>query len=121
MTLRDKWIVKKIDKGMGKEKAKVVTEQVDLKTFFGTAKLILENNELPKFKDLPYVLVINDKDLTIDASHVEEVFKENVNDLLIVKTSVEHYPHNLSKEYFQKKLPAKNIREVNAFIDTPSQ
>ncbi len=96
---------------------KTVFEQIDSRTFFETAKMILKNKHEPKFHNLPYLLLINKQDKTVKGDYVINAFKNHVNDFLVINTSIEHYPKDLSKNYFKDKLPKEIIDRIYGFFE----
>ena len=87
-------------------------------TFFKLAKIILSNNEAIKFQNKPYVLLVNKDDGTVSYNYLVKVFKEKVNQLKIITTHVEHYPSDLSKQYFEMMIPNSQVIEVINFLFT---
>lgn len=95
----------------------IMFEQVDPKTFFKTAKLLLEDYERPLPHNLPYILMINKKDSVIRGDYTADFFKNRIKKLLIIDTDMDHYPGNLSKKYFRQKLPMHVIQKIRGFIN----
>lgn len=91
----------------------MVLGQIDPVTFFQTAHLIFNKKTKPKFHNLPYILLINMHDHTIKSDYAARFFN-NANKHLILYDDIDHYPKDLSKAYFKKKIPKKTlIRAVN--------
>ncbi len=89
----------------------IMQKTVDGNAFFETAEILINHNEVPKFHDKPYVLLINEQDTTILASKVIELF-ETLDHALIVKTTIEHNPKDISKAYFKKHVPKGDIEKM---------
>lgn len=109
----------KLLSGRSASEIKTLISQIDANTFFKTAELIFETHELPKFKSLPYVLVINPNDQTVNSVFVFKTFKNNVKDLFVIETRVEHYPKKITVNYLQERIADldvyKMIRWINQF------
>ena len=102
--------------GNSREQITLLFKTVDPKTFFKTGKLLLDYNEKIIFKNKPYVLLINQEDQTIDAQAIVEEFKKNIKKLLVINTTIEHYPKNLLKVYFENHVAKKDIQSVLDFL-----
>jgi pimeloyl-ACP methyl ester carboxylesterase len=103
------------------DKTEVVVKEIDDKVFFQTAKLIMENEKELQFRNIPYVLVINRHDEGIAVDAIVEEFRENTKPLLIKYTDLEHYPEDVSRTYFEQKLPSKEINEIKNWINKESK
>jgi pimeloyl-ACP methyl ester carboxylesterase len=100
------------------EKINMLVENIDSRTFFETGLIILKQNGMPRFNhEVPYVLAINDKDESINTDYIESVFSRKLDVLLIVKTSVSHYPEMITKEYFDERIPRNCMKAGFGFVD----
>ncbi|MFA6520315.1 MAG: hypothetical protein WCT44_01765 [Candidatus Paceibacterota bacterium] len=99
------------------EKIKSLLDEMDARTFFETAKLLLHNREIDcKFLKRPYVLVINKSDGSIRANRVISRFANEVDNLVIAHTSAEHYPKTITKEYFKKRMKEEELAKILDFV-----
>jgi len=96
---------------------KMMLKTVDARTFFETARLILKDSWQIRFKKVPYILIINKNDRTINPQYARNKFKKNVEDLIIVHTTVEHYPKYIKKVYFQKHIKKKDMKRIISYMD----
>ncbi len=87
----------------------LIHKTVDPYTFFETAKMLLNYKKEPFFHDKPYVLVINEKDTTIQGIETLKRF-EALDKVCIIKTTLAHHPPKLSRAHFQRHLPKEEIR-----------
>jgi len=95
----------------------VMMDEIDGRTFFETARLLLRDTGDHEFLDLPYVLLANEHDRTVDFELLVNAFTKNVEDLLVISIEgIDHYPQDLSKEYFQEKVPQEVIQQVVKFL-----
>lgn len=102
------------------ERMETIFKEIDGETFFKTALQLIKNNELPSFnKDVPYILVINEDDKTVNASGIVSLFSKNVplDNLLVVYTNIDHYPKDLSKKYFEERLPVPTLEEIRRWTE----
>jgi pimeloyl-ACP methyl ester carboxylesterase len=100
------------------EKIKSLLDEMDARTFFQTAKLLLHNHQVNcVFLKRPYVLVINKEDGSIRADRIISRFANQVEDLVIVHTSAEHYPKTITREYFKKRIKKEEIAKILDFVD----
>ena len=86
-------------------------------TFFETAKMLLHYKKEPFFHDKPYVLVINEKDTTIQGLKTLKRF-ETLDKVCIIKTTLAHHPEDLSHAYFQRHLPKEDLDRALGFIES---
>lgn len=94
-------------------------ENIEGRTFVETGRLILENRENCIFhKNLPYALLINDNDNSINAKYLIKLFKRNLKTLKIIHTKIEHFPtEEMNQQYFARELPPKIIQDMNDFLE----
>jgi len=88
----------------------------DAKLFFETAYLLLNYNKKHVFDNKPYVLIVNDNDELINTKFTIPIFKENIEKLLIIKSSTPHVPKKLTKSYFRKSFTKQKIKKLKEFI-----
>jgi hypothetical protein len=72
----------------------------------------MDYQKKPKFHKLPYFLIGNFADQTINFSAVAEIFIENVPELHIISVPIDHYPKNLTKEYFVTRIPKHDMSKI---------
>ncbi len=89
-----------------------VVKYIDSKTFFETAKLILENHETVEFKDKPYILAINNNDGIVNAQYINELFTKRVKNLFLIPITTDHYPKEMTRRYFEKHIPGVKVYEM---------
>jgi hypothetical protein len=94
----------------------IVLNEIDGRTFFETADLLLNNQERAVFQNLPYVLVINKDDETLNYECVHNTFRDHARRLFVIHTAVEHHPRNPSKTYFQERIPADGNLNAMRFV-----
>jgi len=94
----------------------IVLNEIDGRTFFETADLLLNNKERAVFQNLPDVLVINKDDETLNYEYVYRTFREHTRRLFVIHTAVEHHPRNPSKAYFQERIPADGNLNAIQFV-----
>lgn len=99
-------------------KIKSLLDEMDARTFFETAKILLLNHDVDcTFLNRPYVLVINKDDESIRADKIISHFACECNNLVIAHTSTEHYPKTITKEYFQKRIHEKEVDKILDFVN----
>ncbi len=105
-----------LGRGAPPGRVECIIREIDAETFFETAYLLLSLDSPVEFQDIPYVLLINPEDTTVRYDHVCEVFRKGVQDLLIVESSVEHYPRELTKQYFVDRVSRDQIARLQSFL-----
>jgi pimeloyl-ACP methyl ester carboxylesterase len=98
------------------DRVDLILDHMDAQTFFKTGRLILRNHHRCVFHDIPYILIANPNDTTIRYDYIVRRFRENTDRLLVVETSIDHYPEQISKSYFQERFAADDLERVSAFV-----
>ncbi|PSO45455.1 MAG: hypothetical protein BRC25_02265 [Parcubacteria group bacterium SW_6_46_9] len=86
--------------GQPQDKLDIVFEEINSRVFFKTAKLLANYDKDPEFKNIPYVLMLNQQDETVEAGKITNKFKEEISNLLIINTDMDHYPGKYIKILF---------------------
>ncbi len=105
------WVLQK-EADYPKERVDTIIQHIDSRTFFSVTSLLLNYNKNPNFHELPYFLIGNFEDKTINFNSVVEVFKKNLRKLHIFSVPIDHYPKDLTKEYFKERIPNENIQSM---------
>ncbi len=100
-----------------KERVDTIIEQIDCKTFFAVAGLLMTYKKNPKFHNLPHFLIGNFADKTINFDRVVEVFIKNLHELHVASEPIDHYPKDLTKNYFKTRIPEDHIHRMLACIE----
>ena len=100
-----------------KERIDIIIKSFDPRTFFTVASMLLIYNKKPKFHPLPYFLVGNFADETINFEKAVEIFIKNLTELHIASEPIDHYPKNLTKEYFKSRVPKEHISRIIACME----
>jgi hypothetical protein len=93
-----------------------ILEQIDSRTFFETALLLLSDDQEPVFQKLPYVLLPSTSDETIDYRCIHRVAANGGEDVLVMDLDVDHYPQDLSRAYFESRIPGRTIEDMKRFF-----
>lgn len=101
------------------KRVKVILEHFDGETFFQTARLILHNSHGIKFHKKPYILIINRDDNTINYDYCLKIFEENAPVLFVLHSEIDHFPKDISKDYFQERFSGEDIQRMIAFLNRP--
>jgi len=94
----------------------VMLDQIDGRTFFETANQLLGDRNEYSFQDFPYVLIANKDDRTVNFDYIHRTLAENVEKLLVVNTTLAHYPPEMTKEYFREKIPGEDVNRIISFL-----
>lgn len=112
-----RWRQRLLRRGYPEERVDVMCREIDARTFFATAALLATHCAPLRFHPLPLVLMVNHEDRTINAEDVAAVFAAHVDDLLVVETTVDHYPRTPDKDYFRKHVPPDRLADVLRFLE----
>lgn len=99
-----------------RERIETVVKEIHPKTFFETAEKIMTEKRIVAFHKKPTVLFINSQDRTVRADFTRKIFEKTAARLLVIDTTVEHFPKELSKEYFDSHIPTNTIPRVLTFL-----
>ena len=95
---------------------KLVQEELDPKTMLKASYLVLTYKETINFHNLPHVLVANENDNTINYQYMENLFKHKVESLLILHTDINHFPEDISPQYFESHMSTQTLDSVVDFF-----
>jgi pimeloyl-ACP methyl ester carboxylesterase len=90
--------------------------EMEGRTFFETARIILTHSQPCRFQNLPYVLILSRSDRTIKNRPLLELFEEKIERLKVVHAGFEHYPLEVSEDYFQTRFPPQDIDDIISFF-----
>ena len=100
------------------ERVRLILDHMDGRTFFDTARLIL-NRGMGPVSNLPHVLILNPADATVRSDYCLREFGGRVNDLCVVQTDLDHYPVEPTAEYFRARFAAGDMARIRAFFTGP--
>lgn len=103
--------------GYTNERVRLMLDCFDPHTFFSVAKLLTTSSKEPRLHALPYFLIGNHTDRTVDFSRTIDFFRERVKNFSFLPVSIEHYPKDLSRSYFQSHIPVTSIQEILSFLN----
>ncbi|MFZ2188938.1 MAG: hypothetical protein WAV73_05260 [Candidatus Moraniibacteriota bacterium] len=99
------------------DKIKEYLNEIDARTFFETAKILLINKNHGCFlKNCPYILVINKHDGSVLADRIIHKFQTEASNLLITHTTAAHFPKDMSKKYFLNNIRKGEIEKMLEFM-----
>jgi len=98
------------------DRIETLLNQMEGRTFFETARIILTHRQPCRFQDLPHVLILSDSDRTIKNGPLLELFEEKIDRLKVVRAGIEHYPLEVSEDYFQSRFPREDIHDIIGFF-----
>jgi pimeloyl-ACP methyl ester carboxylesterase len=100
-----------------KERVDTIIKHIDPRTFFAVTNLVMHYQKNPKFHNLPYFLIGNFADKTINFDRTVEIFIKNLHELHIASEPIDHYPKDLTKSYFKTRIPGEHIQRMLACIE----
>lgn len=106
-----------LNRGEPAHRVDTMLREIDPHTYFATAGILVDYSEDLNWRDLPYVLIVNPDDDTINAEDVTDVFKHHVDRLLVLETTIDHYPKNVTKQYFADRITPHHIEGLFDFLD----
>lgn len=114
-----KWFNEYLQKELdySKDRVDTIIEHINPQTFFSVISLLLSYKENPRFHPLPHFLIGNFADKTINFDKVVEIFIKNLSELHIASEPIDHYPKDLTKNYFKTRIPPEHIQRVLACIE----
>ncbi len=99
-----------------KDRADLIIKHFNPHTFFSVLGIVINYKKTPVFHNLPYFLVGNFADKTINFDRVAEIFIKNLQELHIASEPIDHYPKDLTKSYFKTRIPAEHIERMLSCI-----
>jgi hypothetical protein len=101
-----------------KERVDIIIKHINPRTFFTVASLLLNYKKNPKFHNLPYFLVGNFADKTINFDRAADIFINNLHEVHITSEPIDHYPKDLTKSYFKTRIPHEHICRMLACMES---
>jgi len=98
------------------DRIETLLSQMEGRTFFETARLILTHRQPCRFQNLPYVLVLSHSDRTIKNGPLLELFEKKIDRLKVVRAGIDHYPLEVSEDYFQSRFPQEDMLDIIIFF-----
>ena len=99
------------------ERIDTLLSHMEARTFFETARIILSHCGPCRFQDRPHVLILSQLDRTIKNTPLLKFFQENVSRLKVVHVGIDHYPSEVSEDYFRDRFPQDDVREIICFFN----
>lgn len=96
----------------------IMLEQIDGRTFFETANILLKDRSRYIFHDLPYALVANKDDRSVNYDYIYNILIQNVKKLRVFDVEIDHYPKDTSKAYFKRMVPEEVFERIVEFFSS---
>jgi pimeloyl-ACP methyl ester carboxylesterase len=100
------------------ERVRLILDHMDGRTFFDTARIILNQSDGTRFHPLPHVLVLNPRDKTIRSGYCRARFERTVADLFLIETDLAHYPVEPTCEHFEKRFDPEDLSRAREFLES---
>lgn len=94
----------------------IISSTIDARTFFHTGRMLLCYKEDVTLHPIPYILVINKHDDSIDAKKTAKRFSLHSAPCITVYSASEHFPASPNKEYFIKATKKEDIQRMQDFM-----
>lgn len=62
-------------------------------------------------------MILSETDKTIKNDPLLQLFMDNVNHLKVVKVATDHYPVDVTRDYFRSRFPEEAIKETIFFFN----
>jgi pimeloyl-ACP methyl ester carboxylesterase len=98
------------------DRIETLLNEMEGRTFFETARIILTYRKPIRLQNLPHVLIISHSDRTIKNGPLLDLFEKNVNRLKVVRADFDHYPLEVSEDYFQTRFPQEDMQDIIVFF-----
>lgn len=103
-------------RGYRDEVCSTIVEQMDARTFFETAAILLTDGEVQPFRHAAYVLLAGRNDQTIDYDRIRRTAAATDKPIRLIDLEIDHYPQDMSKSYFQRMIPPDVVEQINEFF-----
>lgn len=96
----------------------IVRDDFNPKTFFETAKMLLNFKEV-KIKDFPQIVMINPNDELLNSALTTKLLKQNIKteNLRVIIMNQDHYPYPATYNHFKKTFSKNEIQQVFDFYN----
>ncbi len=91
-------------------------QEISAKTFFIVLKLILTDQSPVKFRNKPYLLILNPNDNRVDYEYIAGRAKALCSNYLILTTSLDHFPRDLDSNTLNGGLDSAKLEKGVDFL-----
>jgi len=98
------------------DRIETLLNEMEGRTFFETARIILTHRKPCRFQNLPHVLILSHSDKTIKNGPLLDFFEKNIDRLKVVRADIDHYPPEVSEDYFQARLSQEDMQDIIVFF-----
>lgn len=99
--------------------AETIRQEFDGHTFLSITRLLLSYEELPPFhKHIPHILSVNDHDKTLAVPKIVSLFKKQLDNLLVIPNTIDHWPRENSFAYFAEGIDREEITKALQWLTT---
>jgi pimeloyl-ACP methyl ester carboxylesterase len=98
------------------DRIETLLNEMEGRTFFETARIILTHRKPCRFQNLPHVLILSHSDRTIKNAPLLDVFEKNIDRLKVVRADFDHYPLEVSEDYFKTRFPQEDMQDIVVFF-----
>lgn len=114
---RSAWFRKAMERSLcPAEHVDATLSQIDPKAFFDALGIILMTKKVSLASRKPVCLIVNRDDAVVSTPVVKETFITSYPRLLILETTMDHYPANITQSHFERHFPKKMIDRIESFL-----
>lgn len=96
---------------------KIIKNDIDHKSFFEMANLIIGSKYEIRIDKTPHVLVINESDYAIKSALTIDIFSRNIPNKIVIKSKMPHNPNSLEKKVFNEYLDDPKMKRIVNYFD----
>ena len=98
------------------DRVETLLNEMEGRTFFETARIILTHRKPIRLQDLPHVLILSHSDRPIKNGPLLDLFEKNIDRLKVVRADIDHYPLEVSEDYFQTRFSQEDMEDIIVFF-----
>ena len=94
-----------------------IIKDMDGLTLWKLLRLLLSEELKIEIPHKPHVLFFNPNDTLLNMKYVQARFRQEIKDLLEIPITLEHYPKELRRQYYEKHILREDMEKVAVWIN----
>ena len=100
-----------------RSQAMSIIKDMDGLTLWKLLRLLLSEELKIEIPHKPHVLFFNPNDTLLNMKYVQARFRQEIKDLLEIPITLEHYPKELRRQYYEKHILREDMEKVAVWIN----
>lgn len=89
---------------------------IDPHAYFSIGRQLLKTKNIIPRNDKPTVLMISKNDEMVNYERTKKAFKDNVDNLKVIETTLSHFPRKTSEDLIRQNINKNTVKEIESFL-----